>query len=139
MREAACVCMTERFPLQPPSLSTAIAERLRQRILQGEWSAGADIHEAEVAQTLGVSRTPVREALKLLCHEGLLTAQPRRGMTVTVLSPAQIIEAQALQSLLQEYASRHATVDGGLLQALLGMVRQRLQLSFLQQRLLQKS
>lgn len=43
---------------------------------------------------------PVREAMKLLCHEGLLTAHPRRGMTVTCLSDAQVTEAQQLCTLL---------------------------------------
>ena len=92
--------MTACLPLQPQSLSTAIADRLRRRILQGEWLPGASMLDGEIANSLGVSRTPVREAMKLLCHEGLLTAHPRRGMTVAIVSAAQVQEAQVLLQLL---------------------------------------
>lgn len=91
--------MTASLPLQPQPLSAAIADRLRQRILQGEWATGIAIHATEIASRLGVSPAPVREAFKLLCHEGLLYAQGRSAMHVTVLSPAQIQEAQACARL----------------------------------------
>ena len=88
-------------PLQPHSLCTAIADSLRERILSHAFAPGSAVHDGELAAQYGVSRTPVREALKLLCHEGMLTAQPRRGMTVTVLSEAEIDEALQLRRLLQ--------------------------------------
>lgn len=125
------VCMTASLPLQPQPLSGAIADRLRQRILNGEWVAGADLHDGTIAASLGVSRTPVREAMKLLCHEGLLTALPRRGMTITVLTPAQVQEAHDLQGMLQAQLIQQGAIPGGLTQQMLTMAAQRLQLAAL--------
>ena len=68
--------------------------------------AGSDINDGALAQEFGVSRTPVREAMKLLCHEGLLTAQPRRGMAVTRLTAAQVAEAHQLCSLLAHHLAQ---------------------------------
>lgn len=124
--------MTARFPLQPQPLSAVIADRLRHRILEGAWSPGADINEAEIATQLGVSRTPVREALKLLCQEGLLTAQARRGMRIATLSAAQIEEAQQLHTLLHTHMVQHPTVQDGLAQQMLSLAAQRLKLADLQ-------
>ncbi|MEG0054063.1 MAG: GntR family transcriptional regulator [Comamonas sp.] len=93
-------------PMQAHSLCIAIANKLRERILSHQMPPGSDIHDGALAQEFGVSRTPVREAMKLLCHEGLLTAQPRRGMTVTRLSAAQVTEAQQLCSLLTLHLSQ---------------------------------
>lgn len=87
-------------PMQAQSLCIAIADKLRERILAHQLPPGSDIHDGALAQEFGVSRTPVREAMKLLCHEGLLTAQPRRGMSVTELTPAQVHEANQLCGLL---------------------------------------
>ena len=131
MQGAFRVCMTASLPLQPQSLSAAIADRLRQRILHGEWAAGADLNDGSIAASLGVSRTPVREAMKLLCHEGLLTALPRRGMTITVLTAAQVQEAQALHELLQAQLAQQGPIAGGLAQQMLAMAAQRLQLATL--------
>ena len=86
--------------MQPHSLCIAIADKLRERILAHQIPPGSDVSDGALAQELGVSRTPVREAMKLLCHEGLLTAHARRGMTVTELSAQQVDEARQLCSLL---------------------------------------
>ena len=88
--------------MQPQSLCIAIADKLRERILAHQMLPGSDVNDGALAQEFGVSRTPVREAMKLLCHEGLLTAQVRRGMTVTQLSTEQVAEAQQLCSLLEQ-------------------------------------
>ena len=121
--------MTASVSLQAPPLSAAIADRIRHDILQGRWSPGEDILDGELAARYGVSRTPVREAMKLLCHEGLLSAHPRRGMTLATLSPAQIAEAQALSQWLHSFRAQHPHVDGGLAQRMLDMAQQRLQLA----------
>ena len=86
--------------MQPHSLCIAIADKLRERILAHQMPPGSDVSDGALAQELGVSRTPVREAMKLLCHEGLLTAHARRGMTVTELSAQQVDEARQLCNLL---------------------------------------
>ena len=90
-------------PMQAQSLCIAIADKLRERILSHQMPPGSDINDGGLAREFGVSRTPVREAMKLLCHEGLLTAQPRRGMTVTQLTAAQIAEARLLCYLLTQH------------------------------------
>ena len=90
-------------PMQTHSLCIAIADKLRERILSHQMPPGSDINDGALAQEFGVSRTPVREAMKLLCHEGLLTAQPRRGMTVTRLNAAQLAEARLLCHLLTQH------------------------------------
>lgn len=128
----AAMRMTARIPPQPPSLTTAIADRLRQQILQGTWQPDMAMQDREIATRLGVNRLPVREAMKLLCHEGWLTAHPVHGMTVARLSPAQIQEAQALLQLLHNHLAQHAAVQGGLAQQMYTMARQRLQLASLQ-------
>lgn len=121
--------MTVSLPLQPQPLSAAIADRLRQRILQGEWLPGQDVNDGSVAHSLGVSRTPVREAMKVLCHEGLLTTHPRRGMTVAVLTTDQVQEAHRLREVLCTLQAQHPQVDNGLTQRMMSMTEQRIALS----------
>lgn len=125
--------------LQPQSLCMAIADKLRERILTHRMPPGSDVNDGALAQEFGVSRTPVREAMKLLCHEGLLTAQVRRGMTVTQLTAAQEAEARQLCHLLQQRLQAPAGAQPGqadlpgncleLTHILYGMARARLQLA----------
>jgi DNA-binding GntR family transcriptional regulator len=79
--------------LQPQALCEKIAERIREQILCRALQPGDPINESAVIAQHEVSRTPVREALRLLQSEGPLTAQVRRGMMVTVLSTEQHEEA----------------------------------------------
>lgn len=121
------------FPLQPHPLSIALADQLRARILSHQLPPGSDIHEGLLAQEFGVSRTPLREAMKLLCHEGLLTALPRRGMKVTLLSHAEVAEArlvcQQLQMLLERQKRQTPAIPCTLTQHLLSLAQARLQLA----------
>ena len=117
-------------PLPSPSLSQALAERLRARLLEHEWSPGTELMDGAIAQAYGVSRTPVREAFKLLCHEGLLQAHPRRGVTVAAFTPQDHQEAQALCALLQDFLHQHPSAQAdGLCADLLRVAQQRLQMS----------
>lgn len=121
------------LPVQPHSLSIALTDKLRERILSHQLPPGCDINEGQLAQEFGISRTPVREAMKLLCHEGLLTALPRRGMKVTLMSHAEIHEAQQVCLRLQELfeQQKHACPQATfpLTQHLLGIAKARLQLA----------
>ncbi|MBK1714715.1 hypothetical protein CKO43_18285 [Rubrivivax gelatinosus] len=111
-----------RRRLRPPALCELVADDLRRRILRHEFAAGADLDETRLAVHYGVSRTPVREALKLLNHEGLLVGQPRRGLSVVTVDEAEMAEARALLRLLD-------SEPGGALRArLTAWLRQRLQL-----------
>lgn len=98
--------------LQPPALYEVIADRVRDLILRHELPPGAPVNEADFASAYGVSRTPVREALKILHHEGLLTAHPRRGMSVSVLTEDEQDQAADLYRLLTDYAARRHASPG---------------------------
>ncbi|MEO9337488.1 GntR family transcriptional regulator [Mesorhizobium sp. SB112] len=82
-------------------------------IHEGIYGPGDRLREEEVAHRLGVSRTPVREALGRLQEKGLLEAASGRGLAVTVLSMQQIFELYAmrkeLESLVARFAAQHAT------------------------------
>lgn len=74
--------MSVSFTPQPQTLSAAIADRLRQEVLQGQWSPGETINDGMLAARYGVQRAPVREAMQQLSQEGLLCACTPHGMTL---------------------------------------------------------
>lgn len=83
-----------------------VAEALRRAILEGALSGGERLRQNELASQFGVSRMPIREALRLLETEGLVTAQPHRGYTVTQLSPEQLEEIYEIRTCLEAMAAR---------------------------------
>ncbi len=93
------------------SLRTA-AERayqdLRQRILDGRLPSGLRIKEIEIARDLGISRTPVRDALSRLNSEGLLDVRPNFGATVVVWSEDEIAVMFRIRSMLEPFAAEVA-------------------------------
>ena len=118
--------------LQPHSLCSAICDKVRERILSHDLLPGADINDGVLAKEFGVSRTPVREALRMLCQEGLVTAMPRRGMRVTNLSPEQVAEAQQVCALLMDHLASRREMPGAsthLSEQLLRTAQARLQLA----------
>ena len=72
--------------LKPRALYEEVAELLRQRIFEGSLEPGSWIDELKIAEEYGISRTPLREALKVLATEGLITMKLRRGAYVTEVS-----------------------------------------------------
>ncbi|HNU20532.1 MAG TPA: GntR family transcriptional regulator, partial [Hydrogenophilus thermoluteolus] len=78
--------MNDTLPITRKALYQEVADRLRQRIFRHELAPGQWIDEQVIAAELGISRTPVREALKVLAAEGLVTLAPRRGSFVTQIS-----------------------------------------------------
>jgi len=83
--------MTETLRLKRPQLLTDLAcERIREAIVGGEFKLGEQMSEAQLAQRLGVSKTPVREALLRLKGDGLVEIHPQRGSFVFSLTPAQV-------------------------------------------------
>jgi DNA-binding GntR family transcriptional regulator len=86
---------------------------VRNAIWEGSFARGDRIREEDIAQSLGVSRTPVREALQRLQQRGLLAAQPKRGLAVVQLSNRQIFDLYAMREILEGSAARlaaqHAT------------------------------
>jgi DNA-binding GntR family transcriptional regulator len=96
-------------PLQPlpdQSLADAVADRLRQAILGGEYTPGQRLTERALSERLGVSHIPVREALTKLEDEGLVVRLPRRGARVAQLSPASIAEVSSMRVLLEGFVVR---------------------------------
>lgn len=83
-------------------------EYVLQRILSSEFPAGTRLNLDEIARTLGVSRMPVREAIRRLSSEGLVTIYPRRGSTVTPLSVDDILDLAEIRELLEGLAIRRA-------------------------------
>ena len=92
--------------LAPRALYEEVAERLRQRIYARELAPGDWIDELKIADELGISRTPLREALKVLATEGLVTMKLRRGAYVTEASPKDLADVYHLLSLLETDAAR---------------------------------
>jgi DNA-binding GntR family transcriptional regulator len=81
---------------------------MRRRILDGRLPAGMKLKETQLANELGISRTPVRDALSRLTVEGLLDFRPNVGATVAVWSESQIEHVFRIRSMLEPYASELA-------------------------------
>src|SRR5713226_8186445 len=95
-----------------PSRTEAVLDAIKHAILAGELRPGQSLVETELAQLLGVSKTPVREALKTLAGAGLVTMSPYRGATVRAIDPASAAAIYDLRLLLEPEAVRRA-VGGG--------------------------
>jgi DNA-binding GntR family transcriptional regulator len=95
-------------PIERRTIAAEAAEVLRQRILSGEIGAGQPIRQEQIAQELGVSRIPLREALKQLEAEGFVTIAPHKGAVVSTLSAAEAEELFALRLQLEHWLLREA-------------------------------
>jgi DNA-binding GntR family transcriptional regulator len=91
--------------LTPRALYEEVAELLRQRIFNRELAPGNWIDELKLAEEYGISRTPLREALKVLATEGLVTMKVRRGAYVTEVSERDLADVYHLLSLLESDAA----------------------------------
>lgn len=100
-------------PIRRPLLHEEIVERLRGLIFAGELEPDIRVPEKELCARFGISRTPLREALKVLASEGLITLLPNRGARVTRLTPDDAEELfpvmGALEALAGELACARAT------------------------------
>ncbi len=103
------------FPIARSSLPEAAAERLRTLIIEGELAPGARLNERELSERLGVSRTPLREAFRMLAADGLLVQLPNRGAQVVSLSREDARHAfevmAALEGLSGELAAARVSDD----------------------------
>lgn len=91
--------------LAPQALYEQVAERLRQQIFNRELEPGTRIDELKLAEEYGISRTPMREALKVLATEGLVTMKMRRGSHVAEMSAEDVRQVYRLLSLLESDAA----------------------------------
>ena len=100
--------MAALAPLSCRALYEEVAELLRERIFAQELKPGSWIDELKLAEEYGISRTPLREALKVLATEGLVTMKLRRGAYVTEVSERDLAEVYHLLALLESDAARVA-------------------------------
>jgi DNA-binding GntR family transcriptional regulator len=98
--------------LERSNLSINIATLLRDSIVTGVFPPGTHLNEVEMAQQLGVSRGPLREALRILETEGLLESYPGRGTFVSQISEREIQEVYSLRCILEEAAIKLAAERG---------------------------
>jgi DNA-binding GntR family transcriptional regulator len=91
--------------LSPRALYQDVAERLRTQIFSRELETGAWIDEQKLSAEYGISRTPLREALKVLATEGLVTMKVRRGAYVTEVSRDDVVQVYRLLALLESDAA----------------------------------
>ena len=92
-------------PLSPRALYQDVAERLRQQIFSRELEPGSWIDELKLCADYGISRTPLREALKVLAAEGLVTMKVRRGAYVTEMSRDDVQQVYHVLALLESDAA----------------------------------
>ena len=106
--------MTADLPPTPaaaisrPRLHDEVTARLRDLIVENQLRPGERVPELEIAARLGVSRTPIREALKVLAAEGLVEMQPLRGAIVRAFSAKDAQDMLRVIALLEEFAAREA-------------------------------
>lgn len=89
---------------RPKPLHEAVVERLRDMIVEGELAVGERLHDANLAGILNVSRTPIREALKLLASEGLVELLPGRGARVSAFSLESVSDLFEVIAGLERHA-----------------------------------
>lgn len=85
-----------------------VAERLRERIISGEYKRGDKLKQADIAAELGVSITPVREALKVLEMEGFVVSVPHKGLSVPEIEPERAREIFELRVMLERSLTEKA-------------------------------
>ncbi len=93
---------------RPKRLVETALETMRKAIVEGDWGLGEKISESSIAKQLGVSKTPVREALVLLQREGLVDIRPQSGTRVFTLRPGELTHLCDLRQALETAAVRLA-------------------------------
>jgi DNA-binding GntR family transcriptional regulator len=114
--------LPKRTFVRPPTAQEAVLRELRDAIISGAIAPGTQLLQEEVAEQFGVSRVPVREALRILEGEGHLTHTAQRGYYVTALDIDDLVEIYRLRQLLESAAVRHTA--GRLTEADLTVMRE---------------
>lgn len=94
---------------RPKSLSRMVAEEIKDAILKGVLRPGNKLVETELTRSLGVSRTPLREAFRELAAEGYITVIPHKGSYVSTISEEEVLDLYSITSVLEGLATRLAT------------------------------
>lgn len=96
-------------PVDPRTLRQSVTEAIRQGIVEGDLLPGTQVNQAQIAEQLGVSRGPVREALGQLEEEGLIKNVPYKGTFVTEITGDYISELYSIRHAIETFAVREAT------------------------------
>ncbi len=97
------------LPLETRTLRESVTELIRRAIIEDRLEADSELNQAQLAERLGISRGPVREALGRLEQEGLIRNVPYKGVYVTPLSPAYVRELFSLRAVLETFAVGYAS------------------------------
>ena len=100
-------------PLSSPTLAEQTVELIRNRILSGDFVSGERLVETRLATDLGISRGPIREALKQLAAEGLVREEPRRGSYVAAPTMEDVRDLYDLRVAIEARAARLVIERGG--------------------------
>ncbi|RTZ45412.1 GntR family transcriptional regulator [Candidimonas sp. SYP-B2681] len=100
--------LADPLAINHPTLAAVVADRLRQLIIDGSLKPGTALNERDLCDLLGVSRTPLREAYRILAADGLVSIQPKRGAMVIEHSPADIENIFDVLAVLEGLAIRQA-------------------------------
>ncbi|MFZ2014484.1 MAG: GntR family transcriptional regulator [Nocardioides sp.] len=98
--------------LEHSSTVDRVAEELRRAVFEGELEAGTPLREVALAESLGVSRPTLREALAVLVAEGLATREPNRGVTVASPDPESVRDVSRVRAVLETAGVRHWPTAG---------------------------
>jgi DNA-binding GntR family transcriptional regulator len=90
--------------IEVKSLMEVVLDDLRRRILTGDFKPGQKINESEIAARFGISRSPIREAFRVLERDGLITTLPRKGSYITDISVQDLKELFEIRRILELYA-----------------------------------
>ncbi len=96
---------------EPKLLSEDIAESIKTAIIKGKFKPGEKISEGELAESMGISRTPLREAFRKLENEGFIDIIPRKGAVVTEIDADETYDLYEIKSTLEGLAARLACVN----------------------------
>lgn len=99
---------TERRSKAPKTIAQQVYDRIRQDVLTGHLEPGHWIRELDIADAIGVSRTPVREAVRRLAQDGLLDVAPNRGVRVAAVSATHVDEVYEVRELVEGLTARRA-------------------------------
>lgn len=94
------------------TVTEQVISEIRERILDGKYGPGAHLHEASLAADLGVSRTPIRDALRVLFNEDLLVYYPNRGYIVRSVELSDVLSAYDVRGMLEGLACRLIAEQG---------------------------
>jgi len=98
-------------PIKRSTLSSIVAERLRELVISGAYQPGSQLSEVELAERFGVSRGPIREGLQRLVQDGLLRSEPHRGVFVPQVSAADIADVYLAREAIEGAAIRLVSAD----------------------------